>query len=166
QCTAERFVERAVACAERIPAVGGLLRDGLIPDAWFARVVEQTSLVDDLGLLALIDAEIAYRLAHVGGLSAARVEAVVAAVVAEHDPDAVTLTREQVRAYKKVMVNPLNEGMSELIVTASAEDVRLAKQTLDAVIAGVPEKPPDQAGSAFGCGDGPPERHRVHLPVR
>ncbi|MGB6126635.1 MAG: DUF222 domain-containing protein, partial [Gordonia sp. (in: high G+C Gram-positive bacteria)] len=142
QCTAERFVERAVACAERIPAVGGLLRDGLIPDAWFARAVEQTSLVDDLALLALIDAEIAYRLQHLGGLSAARVEAVVAAVVAEHDPDAVTLTREQIRDYKKVMVNPLTEGMSELVITASAEDVRLAKETLDAVIAGVCPKDP------------------------
>lgn len=142
QFTAERFVERAVACAERIPAVGALLRDGLIPDAWFARVVEQTSLINDLGLLALIDAEIAYRLMGMGGLSAKRVESVVVAVVAEHDPDAVTLTREQVRAYKKVMVNPLNEGMSELIVTASAEDVRIAKETLDAVIAGVCPKDP------------------------
>ncbi|MGB3604266.1 MAG: DUF222 domain-containing protein [Gordonia sp. (in: high G+C Gram-positive bacteria)] len=142
QYTAEQFVERAVACVERIPAVGGLLRDGLIPDAWFARVVEQTALVDDLALLALIDAEVAHRLMGLGGLSAKRVEAVVAAVVAEHDPDAVTLTREQVKAYKKVLVNPLSEGMSELIITAAAEDVRIAKEVLDAVIAGVCPKDP------------------------
>ena len=137
QQTAENFVLAALACFERIPAVGRLLRDGLITAAWFARVVEQTSLVEDTDLLAFIDAEIAHRLSTLGGLTAKRVENAVRAIVAEHDPDAVMLTRDEVKAQKNVLVNPLNEGMSEVIVTTTAEDAVLIKDALDAVIAGV-----------------------------
>ena len=137
QWAAERFVEAAQACFERIPAVGRLLRDGLLTPAWFRRAVEQTALVDDVELLAFIDAEIAHRLSTMGGLSARRVEDAVAAIVAEHDPDAVTVTREQAKAARNVVVNPLNEDAAELIVTTAAEDAALCKDALDAVIAGV-----------------------------
>ena len=146
QCTAEHFVEAAVACMERIPAVGRLMRDGLICPAWFRRVVEQTALVDDADLLAFIDAEIAHTLAEAGALSAARVESLVSSIVAEHDPDAVTLTREQVKLAKQVRVNPLGEGVSEVIVTASTEDAMVVKDVLDAVIAGVCSHDPRTRG--------------------
>ncbi|GAA2381720.1 HNH endonuclease signature motif containing protein [Gordonia cholesterolivorans] len=145
--TAERFVESAVACMERIPALGRMLRDGLINSASFRRAVEQTALVDDADILAFIDAEAAARLREVGGLSAARVETILGAIVAEHDPDAVTLTREEVRAAKRVQVNPLTDTASELIVTASAEDVAIAKDVLDAVIAGVCPNDPRTKGA-------------------
>ena len=137
QFTAERFVEYAVACMERVPAVGRLLRAGRISAAWFRRVVEQTALVEDPDVLAFIDAEIAHRLTGMGGLSAKRVEAAVAAIVAEHDRDAATLTREEVKASKRVQVAPITDGMSEVIITASAEDATLCLDVLDAVIAGV-----------------------------
>lgn len=137
QFSAERFVEHAVACMERIPAVGRLMRAGHISAAWFRRAVEQTALVEDADLLAFIDAEIAHRLAEMGGLSAKRVEAAVAAIVAEHDPDAATLTREEVKASKRVQVSPITAGMSEVIITASAEDATVCLDVLDAVIAGV-----------------------------
>lgn len=136
QYTAERFVESAHACFERVPVVGRLLRDGLITPAWFHRVVEQIALVDDPDLLAFIDVEIAHRLSTLGGLTAKRVEDAVKGIVAEHDPDAVTLTREEVKAQKAVVVNPLNEGMSEVLVTTAAEDAVLIKDALDAVISG------------------------------
>ncbi|MBM7367769.1 DUF222 domain-containing protein [Gordonia hydrophobica] len=167
QCTAERFVEAAQACFERIPAVGRLLRDGAITTAWFQRVVEQTALVDDPELLAFIDAEIAHRLTTMGGLSARRVEDAVAAIVAEHDPDAVTLTREQAKASKKVVVNPLNDAASEVVVTTTPEEAILCKDSLDAVIEGICAHDPrtrgqlrsDAAvarmvGSDFVCGCG------------
>ncbi|ALG85492.1 DUF222 domain-containing protein [Gordonia phthalatica] len=137
QRSAEHFVEAAQACFEKIPTVGRLLRDGLITPAWFTRVVEQTSLVIDPDLMAFLDAEIAHRLSTLGGLTSKRVEDAVKVIVAEHDPDAVMLTREEVTAQKNVIVNPLNEGMSEVIVTTTAEDAILIKDALDAVIAGV-----------------------------
>lgn len=137
QQSAENFVSAAHACFERVPTVGRLLRDGFITPAWFLRVVEQVALVDDPDLLAFIDAEIAHRLSTMGGLTARRVEKAVAAIVAEHDPDAVTLTRDQVKASKDVRINPLTDGMAEVVLTASAEDTALIKDALDAVIAGV-----------------------------
>lgn len=137
QHSAELFVEDSVACFERIPAVGRLMRDGVIAPSWFRRAVEQTSLVEDADLLEFIDDEIAHRLTVIGGLTAKRVEHAVAEIVAEHDPDAAVLTREQVKAHKQVVVNPLTDGMSELIVTASAEDAAVCKDAVDAVIAGV-----------------------------
>ncbi|MBM7367543.1 DUF222 domain-containing protein [Gordonia hydrophobica] len=146
QCTAERFVEAAQACFERIPAVGRLLRDGVITAAWFQRVVEQTALVDDAELLAFIDAEIAHRLTTMGGLSARRVEDAVAAIVAEHDRDAVTVTREQAKAAKKMVINPLNDTASEVIVTTTPEDALLCKDAVDAVIAGVCRHDPRTRG--------------------
>ena len=139
QFSAERFVEAAQACFERVPAVGRLLRDGVITPAWFQRVVEQVSLVDDPAVLAFIDGEIAHRLAGMGALSAKRVEGAVAAIVAEHDRDAVMLTREQAKASKKFVVTPLNEDMSQVVVTTSTEDAMLVDDALDAVIAGVCE---------------------------
>lgn len=135
--TAEMFVDRAIACVERIPAVGRLLRDGRITVAWFTRAVEQTALVDDLELLEFIDAEIAHRLSEAGGLSAARVESIVSAVVAEYDPDAVTMTREQIAAGKNVVVSPVSDGMSEMVITGSSEDAMIALGTIDALADGV-----------------------------
>ncbi|MGB6245600.1 DUF222 domain-containing protein [Gordonia sp. (in: high G+C Gram-positive bacteria)] len=164
QCTAEFFLERAIACMDRIPAVGRLMRDGLITPAWFARAVEQVSLVVDADLLAVIDAEIAHRLAGMGSLSAARVEAAIAAVVTEFDPDAVTLTREQVKASKSVSVEPVNEDVSALTITTSVEDAKLCWEVIEAIAAGVcPNDPRTKAarradaavarlqGTEFGC---------------
>ncbi|WP_245569789.1 DUF222 domain-containing protein, partial [Gordonia shandongensis] len=90
QCTAERFVDEALACFDRIPAIGRLLRDGVLTPFWFRRVIEQTALIDDPDILAFIDTEAAHRLTTIGGLTARRVENTIAHIVATHDPDAVT----------------------------------------------------------------------------
>ncbi|WP_245569787.1 DUF222 domain-containing protein [Gordonia shandongensis] len=146
QCTAERFVDEALACFDRIPAIGRLLRDGVLTPFWFRRAIEQTALIDDPDILAFIDTEAAHRLTTIGGLTARRVENTIAHIVATHDPDAVTTTREDTRAQKKVLVAPVTDTVSELIITTSTEDAVLCKDTIDAVIAGVCRHDPRTKG--------------------
>ncbi|WP_245569725.1 DUF222 domain-containing protein [Gordonia shandongensis] len=146
QCTAERFVDEALACFDRIPAIGRLLRDGVLTPFWFRRAIEQTALIEDPDLLAFIDAEAAHRLTVIGGLTARRVENTIAHIVAAHDPDAVTTTREDTRAQKKVLVAPVTDTVSELLITTSTEDAALCKDTIDAVIAGVCRHDPRTKG--------------------
>ncbi|WP_051198861.1 DUF222 domain-containing protein, partial [Gordonia shandongensis] len=146
QCTAERFVDEALACFDRIPAIGRLLRDGVLTPFWFRRAIEQTALIDDPDILAFIDTEAAHRLTVIGGLTARRVENTIAHIVATHDPDAVTTTREDTRAQKKVLVAPVTDTVSELLITTSTEDAVLCKDTIDAVIAGVCRHDPRTKG--------------------
>ncbi|WP_040518631.1 DUF222 domain-containing protein [Gordonia neofelifaecis] len=133
QYAGELFVDRAIACFERIPAIGRLMRDGILNVCWFVRAVEQTALVDDADLLAFIDAEIAHRLAGMGGLTANRVESTVAGIVAEHDPDAALLTREQVASSKKVSVTPVADGVSEMVIVGSTEDAAISLGAINAL---------------------------------
>lgn len=137
QHTAERFVENAECCIEQIPMLGRLMRDGVLTPYFFDGVLGQVALVLDDEILAAIDAEAALRLREAGKLSRAIVEKTVAAVIAEFDPDAARRTREAAKVSKRVAVNPVNEELSELIVTADAADVAVSKKVIDAVIAGV-----------------------------
>ncbi|GEE02882.1 hypothetical protein nbrc107696_33280 [Gordonia spumicola] len=78
------------------------------------------------------------RLRTAGNLTGPRVTEIVAAVVAEHDVDAAQAAREAAaKPRKKVVVEPADGTLADLRVTATVEDVRLAKDSIDAVIAGV-----------------------------
>ncbi|MGB6246995.1 DUF222 domain-containing protein, partial [Gordonia sp. (in: high G+C Gram-positive bacteria)] len=167
QGTAENFLDRAVACLERIPAIGRLMRSGVITASWFHRAIELTALVDDADLLALIDAEAAHRLSTIGDLTRSRLESTISAVVAEFDPDGVVLTSDEVKARKGVKVTTIVPGVSEIAVTTSSEDAMIVTDALDAVIAGVCENDPrtrpqlrsgaavaEMARRPFGCGCG------------
>ena len=134
QSTGERFVDEAVSCMERTPAVGRLLRDGALTPAQFRIALDQTSAVLDTDVLAVIDADAATALRTAGNLTGPRVTEIVAAVVAEHDADA---ARNAAKPRKKVVVEPVDGTLADLRVTASIEDVRLAKDSIDAFIAGV-----------------------------
>ncbi|MCF8588195.1 DUF222 domain-containing protein [Gordonia liuliyuniae] len=137
QHTAERFVENAERCIDEAPMLGRLMRDGVLTPYFFDGVLAQVALVDDVDVLAAIDAEAALRLQEAGKLSRAIVESIVAAVVAEFDPDAARRTRAAARASKRVAVNPVNEALSEFVVTADAADVAVSKKVVDAIISGV-----------------------------
>ncbi|MFC0314338.1 hypothetical protein ACFQNE_12860 [Gordonia phosphorivorans] len=56
--------------------------------------------------------------------------------VAENDPDAARRERENAKDGRSLGHQSLEAGMAQLFLTATAEDVRLARQMLDAVIAG------------------------------
>lgn len=57
----ERFLDHALACFDRIPAIGRLLGDGLISPHAFGRAVLETANIVDDDLLAAVDAEAAAR---------------------------------------------------------------------------------------------------------
>ena len=161
---AEGFLDRALACFDRVPAIGRVMRDGLISPYAFAQAVLETANVVDEELLAAIDADAALRLREIGGLSVPRVAKTVRAVVVAFDPDAAHEARESTKAGKQVIVAPLDADLSQMIVTASAEDAALSFESINAIIAGVCEHDPrsvahrrsDAAlarinGSAFTC---------------
>ncbi|WP_341267438.1 HNH endonuclease signature motif containing protein [Gordonia malaquae] len=181
QHTGEKFVDEAVSCMERVPAIGVLLRGGLLTPKQFRLALDQTAAVVDTDVLAVIDAEAADRLRGAGNLTGPRVTEIVAAVVAEHvaehDADAAQAAREVAKPRKKVVVEPVDGTLADLRVTGSVEDVRLAQDSIDAVIAGVcPDDPRGKAvrrsdavialltGKVFACqcaGDDCPSRAGV-----
>ena len=133
----ERFLDHALACFDRIPAIGRLLRDGLMSAYAFGQAALETADVVDTEVLAAIDAEAATRLRRLGGLSVPRVAKTVRAVVLSHDPDAAHQAREAAKAGKNAALVPLDVELSRLVITASAEDATLSMETINAVIAGV-----------------------------
>ncbi|MBB4135066.1 DUF222 domain-containing protein [Gordonia humi] len=142
QFTAERFVDRAISMVERVPELGTLMRDGVVTPGWFHAALAQTEGVLDEDVLAVIDHEAAARLREMGALSASRVVMTVNGVVAEYDVDAALAAREAAKVGKKVVTAPVDAELSELSVTAAAEDVELASKSLDAVVDGVCEDDP------------------------
>ena len=137
QFTAELFLDLAVACMERIPRIGALLREGRFRPGWFREAVTQTALVEDAAVLDVIDAEAAHHFRTCGALTRELVRRTMVRIVAEHDADAARETREAAKRRKGIRVDPLDSGLADLVITADAVDVTLATEVLDAVIAGV-----------------------------
>ncbi|MCF8610756.1 13E12 repeat family protein [Gordonia sp. HY285] len=142
QFTAERFVDRAIACMERVPELGKLMRDGVLTPLWFHAALAQTEAVLDDDLLAVIDNEAAGRLRGMGGLSKDRVAKTVNGIVAEHDADAARAATEAAKARKKVIATPVDAELSDVTITAASEDAALIMKSLDAVAAGVCDDDP------------------------
>ncbi|WP_353107672.1 DUF222 domain-containing protein [Gordonia sp. (in: high G+C Gram-positive bacteria)] len=142
QFTAELFIDRAISCMERVPAVGSLMRDGVLIPLWFHAALEQTEAVTDEHILAVIDAEAALALREAGHLSKTRVIEIVQAIVAEHDPEAARVARETAKVGKRVVVEPVDADLAELKVTASVEDTTLALNSINSVMAGACSKDP------------------------
>lgn len=134
---ADSFLARAIACFERIPSTGRMLRDGMLSIAAFHAVVREVELVMDADILAVIDAEIAHRVATMGGLSVPRVTKTAHAVVAEFDPDAAREARKKAKAFKRVQLAPLDFELADLNITLSTEDAALAVAMLESVVAGL-----------------------------
>ncbi|WP_347956560.1 DUF222 domain-containing protein [Gordonia aichiensis] len=166
QGTAENFVDRAVACLERIPAIGRLMRSGVITASWFHRAIELTALVDDADLLALIDAEAAHRLSTIGDLTRSRLESTISAVVAgvcENDPR----TRPQLRSDAAVAAmarRPFGCGCGEQSCAATLSDHDVAERCARIVLHVVVRKETLAGASttpAFLAGVGPLAAPRV-----
>ncbi len=137
QFTAERFVDRSISCMARVPAIGLLLRDGVLSPYQFHGALVQVALVDDGPVLEEIDVEAARRLRAGGALSLSRVTSIVSAVVAKLDPDGAKRTRDAAKTGKRVVANPVDSELTELIVTADSADVALSMKVLDTLISGV-----------------------------
>ncbi|KUI11469.1 hypothetical protein AU193_18805 [Mycobacterium sp. GA-1285] len=78
----------AMALRERLPQVGALFAQGQVSAALVSTITWRTQLIVDGQVLARIDTAIAERAATWGGLSAARLESAIDALVDQYDPDA------------------------------------------------------------------------------
>ncbi|MFC0315933.1 DUF222 domain-containing protein [Gordonia phosphorivorans] len=125
---------------DRLPRVYATMRLGLIDRDRFHRIAHETRLVVDEDIMAKIDALIAAEIlgAQRGYtcISVTKTGAMARRHVAEQDPDAARREREGAKDGRSLGHQALEAGMAQLFLTATAEDVRLARQMLDAVIAG------------------------------
>ncbi|MFC0315281.1 DUF222 domain-containing protein [Gordonia phosphorivorans] len=140
QYAAEALLADALDARDRLPRVYATMRLGLIDRVRFHRIAHETRLVVDEALMRQIDALIAAEIlgAQRGYtcVSVAKTGALARRLVAENDPDAVRREREGAKDGRSVGFQEFDNGMAQLFLTATAEDVRLARQMLDAVIAG------------------------------
>ncbi|MCK0440467.1 HNH endonuclease [Gordonia alkaliphila] len=138
---ARSLLDDAVCARDRLPAVFSTMRLGLIDRARFHRIVSETQLVRDDETMALIDQTLALQIMGLRGgvssMSITKTGHMARKLVAEYDPDAEKLDRDRAKASRNVGFQALDSGMAQISITATAEDVRLVRQMLDAVIAGL-----------------------------
>lgn len=170
ECTdyqARMLLDDAFAARDRLPCCAELLRVGRIDRRRFHKIVTETDLLTDDLEIALADQLIAAEIAGLrgsAGLSEAEAAGIARRHVIEIDPDAERRKRENAKANRTVRSQSLDDGMAQLTVVASAEDIRLAVKTLDAFIAGLcPNDPRTKSaarsdaaiarllGRGFGC---------------
>ncbi len=162
------LMEDAHAARYRLPACAGLLRTGVIDRRRFHRLVLATELVDDPVRLALIDQQIAAELRGLAARGTALSEGQTTELATRHllvlDPDGARRRRDHAKKRRGIRTRTLDDGLAELTVVATAEDVRLAAASIDAVVAGLCRHDPRttseqrsaaaiarQTGRPFGC---------------
>lgn len=84
----------AMALRERLPKAAALFAQGQLSAALVSTITWRTQLIVDSEIAERIDTAIAQRAGKWGGLSAARLESAIDALVDEHDPDARRRFRE------------------------------------------------------------------------
>lgn len=145
QHLAETLLSDALAARDRLPECANCLRDGLISINGFKKIIARTDAVTDETKLAAIDAAVTAGIRRTpawGAWTPKRLAELTDRTVMTHDPDGVR-TREQDAADRTgVWAENIPHGLGELTVVASAEDVTLAKNALDALIGGVCENDP------------------------
>ncbi|MFZ2511126.1 MAG: DUF222 domain-containing protein [Gordonia sp. (in: high G+C Gram-positive bacteria)] len=136
---AHALLDDAFAARDRLPQVADLLRLGRIDRRRFHRIILETDLVTDPARIAVLDTTIAAHLLGMGSatsLSEAKTSALARRFVAQADPDAVRDRRENAKKRRAVSYRVLEDGLGQVTVVVTAEDMRLMNQTVDAVVAG------------------------------
>ncbi|WP_164478834.1 HNH endonuclease signature motif containing protein, partial [Mycolicibacterium stellerae] len=85
---------RGVALRDRLPQVGALFEQGLISDLLVRTIVWRTYLIDDAEAMTKVDGALAERITRWGGLSIAKTQDAIDALVDEHDPGALRRSRQ------------------------------------------------------------------------
>lgn len=130
---AEAMLGEACALVNRIPKVGCCLRDGIISPWQFRALVSRTDLIEDMSYASAVDAAIAGELRRTGAWSKKRLQDMADRMICRHDPDAVRRRREAAKDQRGVWTNNSGDGMAEIGINASAEDVVLAVAAIDAL---------------------------------
>lgn len=131
----------AQAMRYRLPAVGALLRDGVIGYLMFQAIVHRTDLITDPEVLAAVDAELARTIRGWPSMTRAQLNGRIDQVVARRDPDAVR-QRRQTQAERRVSVSGHGAGVSELFARLFTVDARRIDERLDALAGTVCQEDP------------------------
>lgn len=144
----------AVALAERLPKVQDVFARGLISYRLVRAICERTSLVQDSGALAALDADLANELCTRGAMSVAQAKQDIDALVLRHDPYALRRTQTRVRGeFADVTVDGAS-GTAELNARLSATDGQAIDERADRLARTVCEHDPrthdQRRAAAFG----------------
>ncbi len=137
----------ATALRHRLPKIAALFTDGTLSAAVVGTIVWHTTLIEDLGALALVDAALADEARYYGRLSAAKTVAAIHTVIAAHDPAAVRRSREAARGRDLVVDTDNTEsGTIALWGRLYAHDATVLDRRLAAMAHGVCDDDPRTLG--------------------
>lgn len=137
----------ATALRHRLPRVAELFADGTLSAAMVSTLVWHTMLIEDLGVLAVVDAILAGQACHYGQLSAAKTIAAIHAVIEAHDPAAVRRGRDAARSRDLVVdLENSESGTTALWGRLYAHDATVLDRRLAAMAHSVCDDDPRSIG--------------------
>ncbi|MFT4085556.1 MAG: DUF222 domain-containing protein [Gordonia sp. (in: high G+C Gram-positive bacteria)] len=147
---AQMLLDDAFVARDRLPECAALLRIGRLDRRRFHKIAVETDLVIDAEHARILDARIAADLIaqNATTLSENAVAELARRHVVDVDPDAARRRRDRAVKARSLSSRQLPDGMSSLTATATAEDVRLAEASVDAVVDGLcPNDPRTKAAA-------------------
>ncbi|AEV71239.1 protein of unknown function DUF222/HNH endonuclease [Mycolicibacterium rhodesiae NBB3] len=137
----------AVALADHLPSVAALFRRGDLSARVVGAITWRTQLITDVAVWTLIDRAIATRAGKWGPLAEDKLIAAVDALVLEHDPAALIVSKTLARSCDFVVGDLEDEnGTTSVWGRLNAADAAVLKTTIAAMAATVCEDDPRTAG--------------------
>lgn len=132
---AEQMLSDAITLRDDLPEVFGCLRDGLLTAEQAHLVVSRTDLLESgSSVTPLVDAAIAAAVrGRRGTWKRARLRDMVDRVVFRHDPDCVRERRQRELDKRGMWTENRGDGTAEISAVMSAENVRIAAQSVTAL---------------------------------
>jgi hypothetical protein len=136
QRRAKAQVKLAIALRERLPAVAAVYASGAVDRRLVGTVVARTDLVDDPGRMAVIDAQLAAKIARWARHSGPEQQRRIDGVIARTDPAGVRAPRPAVDN-RRVDIDPRPGGMADVWASVRAEVAAALDAALDVLADGV-----------------------------
>jgi len=133
---ADSYLDYARAMRLRLPRVGALLVAGDIDYRTFQTIVYRTDLITDTQVLAVVDAELALKVARWMGITQGRLGGQVDRIVTRADQDAVRRRRER-RGDREVAFWGNADGLTEMFGRLITTDAHAIDARLDGLAATV-----------------------------
>ncbi|WP_197382557.1 HNH endonuclease signature motif containing protein [Mycolicibacterium mengxianglii] len=141
QGRASKDMEVGAALCARLPKVAALFLAGQISELLVRRIVHRTSLMQDRGLLAELDAVIADRAVNWGALSQKKLDEAIDVWVDRYDPGALRHSRNQAQG-REVGFGNNDSGTTEISGRLLGADAALVDRRLTLMAKGVCEDDP------------------------
>jgi Domain of unknown function (DUF222) len=131
----------ARAMRERLPQVAEVFKAGDIDQRTFATIVYRTDLIDDREVLAIVDSQLALKVARWPSMTRGRLAGQIDRIVARADADAVRRRTER-RSEREVWFADLGDGLSEIHGSLLSPDAHALDQRLTELAGTVCERDP------------------------